>query len=162
MESEEVIRVGRQLVDTSAPKSVHISAEHRQELPPRNHCGVPAGNGIKGRIETHFPSSHSEERQDVPGPLAWSTLVVFVFDLNSDDGATIFPEKPLRLPADLFVEAANIAKITRVALPGGASLKQPIGKAAIAYFTVRPGPNPDPNVHHVLGNGHALAEHDAV
>ena len=134
---KHIMRGKRQRRGAGGPGRIRVSGKHRQYLiggNPRAGGRVPAGHGIVGDIKAGF---HRDlfERCQVGG-----VIHKFVFKLNADDRPAVLIEEPLHLRENRGVPAPHKRQIGRVvAAQRNAFAHQPVRKAAVAAFAVRPG-----------------------
>src|ERR1019366_2692485 len=138
-------------VDGGVPGCVGIAAVDGQHVAMGNGGAVPAGDGVEGHAQAGRAGEFFE-LEDVSVAASGAAAAVFVLELDGDDRAALVPHEAFELRGDLLVVEIDVVEVGGVVGAGLAGLaKQPVGKAAVADLSVRPGADAGDDVDAVPG-----------
>ena len=148
----EVRRVGvRHWRYLAVPETLGVGAVERKQFAERHgRAGIePAGAGVERGVEAGL------DGEALDGEQMFGGSEVFVFYLEGDDGAALFPEQTGKLGRDRFEVAAHDFEICGIVGAGAfaEAFDHPVRQAAVAHLAVAPRAEADDGGQAKLAHG---------
>jgi len=148
--TEDIDFAGGEVSGRCVPGRVGISAEDRQDRAGGDDRIIPAGYAVEWHIE---PTGDSElfELEYVRLSTVRGSIGVFIFKLDTDDRATVFPEKVVELLPDSPIKTGYILEVGWIVDACRSFGDQPVWQATVACLTMCPWPDSDIEIHMMFG-----------
>src|SRR5579863_1040037 len=100
---EEIVWIGRELLQAAPPESVGVPTEHRKKVARRNDRIVPSRDCVERSVQSGVAGKVAQFEKMVR-PFSRTARAIFIFDLNPNDRSAILPKQALHLFADFVKE----------------------------------------------------------